>query len=136
MTKITELDRKIVARLVEELNEVMSTALEQYGLVVERKGSVSYGPTEFNIKFSVNVTNEGGENTRAKEIYELHAAANGLADVEFGRVLLMNGDERRVIGWNPKAPKYPIILEDVRTKTQYKTTIRSVKRAIEREGLV
>ena len=132
MTKITELDRKIVAKLVEELNEVMSTALEKYGLVVERKGGVSYGPTEFNIKFSVNVTNEGGENTRAKEVYELHAAANGL-DCAFGRTLLMNGDERRVIGWNPKAPKYPIILEDVRTKTQYKTTIRSVKRAIESE---
>lgn len=102
---------------------------EEYGLTVEYNGG-SFDSESFKPKFAF----KSGDADRLA--FERTAWMYGLEKEDYGREFndIYGASDRRyrVIGINTRAPRMPILVQDVRTGKRYRLTDVAVKRGLGR----
>lgn len=130
--KITSFDGPTVRQVLEDCGKALEAVAEKHGLKLERK-RCSYGRDELPVAFKL-ITVELDENgnamdSRAKDFIK-YAGAYGLSEKDFLAEFRSGPRTFRICGFKPKARKYPILAEDVRTGKIYKFPVEQVKRAL------
>ena len=126
MADITSID-KVTARLLgKEAEEVLRAVAEKHGLTLTSKGG-SYSPSDTTVKFVFAVS--GAD----KEVFERYCKFYDLTANDFHAEFKMSGKTFRITGINTRAPKFAILIEDVKTGKGYKCPTNSVLRSLGRD---
>lgn len=107
-----KLTREEVLRIRERLENACSIIGQVTGVSIKLEHG-SYSPLNASFKLTIATLGTQGnnfENTREGIAFKSMAGSVGLQASDLGRVVDYYGTELRIIGWNTKAPKYPIIL--------------------------
>lgn len=105
--KIEQMDRAAAKQIGEAVEEALQMVAEDLGLEVEVRGGRfdshvgTYAP---KITFGL-----GGAEQRA---FESIAALFEMQPEDYGAEFTANGQTYKLVGLNPRAPKYPAICED------------------------
>ena len=78
-------------------------------------GNIRFGATDFTVKLTVE-TSGAGEAKVEKDAGSFHRYAKnaGLSPEDFGKEFTYSGKTLKIVGYNTRAKKYPISLEDTR----------------------
>ena len=123
--KITQINREVCKQLRVDMNEAIRSKLEEYGL----EGEFLNGTFDDElVTFKVDIKIAGAMNKREKQLssslswYIKHLASTFELDEE----LILNEEyeshrgKYKLVGYNPKATTYPLIMEDMETGRKYK----------------
>ena len=93
-------------------------------------GNIRFGATDFTCKMTVETSGaaEVKTNNDAKD-FRLYAEMSGLSADDFGKEFKYSGKTLKIIGYNTRAKKYPISLEDTRGK-KYKVSGSQIASAL------
>jgi hypothetical protein len=125
MADITSIDRAAARKLGAEAQLALQEVANKYGLTLTQKGG-TYSPNASTVKFVFAVA--GAD----KSDFESYAHLYGLNAEDHGAEFKMSGKTFRITGINPRAPKFAILIEDVKTGKGYKCPTDSVLRALGR----
>ena len=120
---------KLIDETVDMLHEKMKQSLtyvaDKYDVTIE-KGQVSFDAVKGVFSFTVQLNNPAKDAlTTEQAVYEVMCKKYNLPKRDTV-IKLTSGRDYIVIGWNKAAHKYPVILQDVKTGTEYKTSLDSV----------
>lgn len=131
-TKIEKFNKQNLTAIFAEVEDALAPIAEKYGIKLERK-RCSYRADELPVAFkfiTVELDTNGNQmDSRAKDFIK-YAATFGLSESDFLAEFRSNGVLYRVTGLKPRAPKYPVVAEDVRTGKSYKFPAERVKMAL------
>jgi len=131
-TKITEFDRTSCRALMDECEKALGPIAEKYGLTLDRKGK-TYRRDSLPVMFQFLVkeldANGNAMDSRAMDFLK-YAALYGLSKDDFLAEFRSNGELFRITGFKPRAVKYPVLAENVRTGKTYKFPAERVKLAL------
>jgi hypothetical protein len=101
--------------------------LEQhYGVKVEL-GNISFRDNQFTTKMTV--TNVGDASTSLAEVkFGNLCSKYGFQKSDYNRTVMVNGKKYKLVGFKPRATRYPCIVENV--KGQYKMGAFMVKNGL------
>jgi hypothetical protein len=132
--KIENMDKSKAIMLSNELMAAAEAIASKYGLEVKR-GSGKYDSQEYKLNSVVFFVPSGSgsgmipskENKLVRD-WNMNRGGYGLNDVNVGDEFQnRDGHEIKLIGWDSKKRKYPIIYENLVKGGQYKTTPLSFK---------
>jgi hypothetical protein len=130
--KITSFNKQNLRALFAEVEKALAPLAEKHGLKLERK-HCSFRDDELPVAFkfiTVKIDANGNAmDTRAKDFIK-YASLYGLSEKDFLAEFTSNGDRFRITGFKPKARKYPVLAENVRTGKTYKFPVERVKAAL------
>lgn len=96
---------------------------EHYGVKLEL-GNINFKDTQFTTKLTV--TNVGDATTSLEEIkFGTLCSKYGFTKSDFNKTVMVSGKKYKLVGFKPRATKYPCIVEN--TKGRYKMGTYMVK---------
>lgn len=114
-TQITKFDRKACATVEQGAMEALAAYAKTLGLVVEREGAGMFGRDgsffQFKVKFTAG--GEAGVEEAKRKSFALNATIYGLDEKHFGQVFKAGSRTVKVVGFNTRSRKYPIMCVDV-----------------------
>ena len=132
--KITQINREVCKQLRVDMNEVIRSKLEEYGL----EGEFLNGSFDNElVTFKVDIKIAGAMDKRDKKLSDsLTWYAKYIAE-ELGvdKNDILNKEYRigvtryKLIGYNSKAKTYPLIMQDIKTGKKYKFEEIMIRRA-------
>jgi len=132
--KITQINREVCKQLRVDMNEVIRSKLEEYGL----EGEFLNGSFDDElVTFKVDIKIAGAMDKRDKKLSDsLTWYAKYIAE-ELGvdKDEILNKEYRigvtryKLIGYNSKAKTYPLIMQDIKTGKKYKFEEIMIRRA-------
>jgi hypothetical protein len=125
-TKVTKLKKADVQAIMGDIVSALATIEEKYGVKIER-GSASYTELSFKCPITVTVNDNDEVLAKKKTDFERMAKLYGVSGDGFNVEFKEGGKTMRVTGFNTRAPKYPIILEDSEGKS-YKGVLSAYER--------
>jgi len=133
--KIQEINRQEAVMLGKELEEAAEKIAAKYGLSVKRGGG-KYDGNEYkcnNVTFFVPSSSGLGmlpsKENKLAQMWEMKRGQYGMETVSVGDVFQNpNGETVKLVGWDSKKRKYPVIYTNLTKGGQYKTTPQSFKR--------
>lgn len=131
-TKITKFNKRNLTAIFAEVEAALAPIAERHGIKLERK-RCSYREDELPVAFqfiTVELDGEGNAmDSRAKDFVK-YADLYGLSKDDFLAEFRSNGTLYRITGFKPRASKYPVLAEDVKTGKTYKFPAEKVKAAL------
>lgn len=131
-TKVDKFDKPTLRAIFADVEEALGPVAEKYGIKLERK-SCSYRTDELPVAFKfITIQHDANGNvmdTRAKNFIK-YASLYGMSESDFLAEFKSGSTTYRITGFKPKARKYPVIAEDVRTGRTYKFPVERVKAAL------
>jgi hypothetical protein len=132
--KIEVMDKAQAVMLGEEMMAAANAIASKYGLEVKR-GSGKYDSNEYKMNSVVFFVPSGSgsgmipsKENKLAQMWELKRGGYGLDDVNVGDVFRnRDGQDVKLVGWDSKKRKYPVIYENLSKGGQYKTTPLSFK---------
>lgn len=114
MTTIQTFDRPTTKRLTDDLLRELEGFCSERGISVAFAGG-TIGTSEATIKlaFKTDVAKADPSVTMEGQAFQIFAPGAGLDPEMLGKIVTNGRDSFRVVGWNPSAPKKPIVLERV-----------------------
>lgn len=109
--KITKFGKTGVQAVMEDIMSALEVVEEKYGVKIER-GNVSFTDLSFKCPITVSVKDNDEVLAKKKTDFERMAKLYGVSGDGFNVEFKEGGRTMRVTGFNTRAPKYPIILED------------------------
>ena len=112
---------------------------EKYDVSIEA-GSISYSDIEFKMGLKMKKKNVDGKSFE-QAAFEKHCKMFGFKPADYRREFKERATRGtgtevwKLVGFNPNAPKYPMIVENSQGK-QYRMTLDAVKGAIKNAKLV
>jgi hypothetical protein len=129
--KITKFDKPTCRIVGEAFQKMAAEFAKEYGLII-KPASGRFDANSFTPKiiFCVPETGENGETVNKKDLanFKQCAPMYGIDPEAFGKTVMLAGKKHTIVGWNPRAPKSPILIVDERGG-RYKCTVDPVKRA-------
>lgn len=123
------LSRQKVREIMADCEEALKAVAEKHGFELARR-SCSYTEHEMPVAFRlVEVGEDGNALTREAGAFEQLKKFYGLEGVSVGDTFKNRGRIFRVTGLNSRAPKYPVLAEDLQGK-KYKFPAEVVARKI------
>ncbi len=132
--KITQINREVCKQLRVDMNEVIRSKLEEYGL----EGEFLNGSFDDElVTFKVDIKIAGAMDKRDKKLSdsltwyakyiaeELGVDKNDILNKEYR----MGVTRYKLIGYNSKAKAYPIIMQDIKTGKKYKFAENMIRRS-------
>jgi hypothetical protein len=118
---IEQMDKAAARTIAAAMKAALAAVEADLGVTIEVGGG-SYDPTgEFTPKVRVKLA--GAD----RAAFEKYAPMVGLDPADFGREFSYNGKTVRISGLNLRAPRFPVILTDVKTGKTYKAPEDSVR---------
>jgi len=123
--KITQINRDVCKQLRVDMNEAIRSKLEEYGL----EGEFLNGSFDDElVTFKVDIKIAGAMDKREKQLSSsLSRYVKYLAeDLEVDEREILNreyygsGDQYKLVGYNSKAKRYPLIMENIKDGKRYK----------------
>jgi hypothetical protein len=131
-TKIEQFTRQNLRAIYEDVEAALKPIAEKHGIKLERK-SCTYRPDELPVAFKfITIEHDANGNTmdsRAKDFVR-YASMYGLSKDDFLAEFRSGSRLFRITGFKPKARKYPVLAEDVKTGKTYKFSAEKVKMAL------
>ena len=123
--KITTINKKVCTQLREEMNKVIAGKLAEFGLEGAFKNA-TFDDSVVTFKCDIKLAG-----TLGKRDKELNRALNAYLDYlaikcDVSKEYIANyeycvaGEKYKLVGYNSKAPKYPLVIEKLTTGEQYK----------------
>jgi len=132
--KITQINREVCKQLRVDMNEVIRSKLEEYGL----EGEFLNGSFDDElVTFKVDIKIAGAMDKRDKKLsdsltwYAKYIAEELGVDKEeiLNKEYRMGVTRYKLIGYNSKAKAYPIIMQDIKTGKKYKFAENMIRRS-------
>lgn len=108
MEIVKEFNKENLGKIRVSLNKALEQVKSEYGIDI-KIGNIGYSTNEFSTKLSVS--------TIDKSYKKLIGS-----DIQIGNTFISKNDNYKVIDIVPKNRKYPIIIQNLRTNTQYKVS--------------
>ena len=130
MNKITEFNKANLKALRVELEAAHAAIEKKFGIQL-KAGNISFSGTEANIKLKANTIGANGM-TVSKEAraWDLYAQMGGYDHLKVGDKVILQGQTLTIKGYNSRAPKSPIQIEDAQGRT-YKCSELAIQRALQ-----
>jgi hypothetical protein len=110
------MDKALVKAIVADMEKAMQLVADLHGVDYQRKAG-TFTSTSLNVRgvFSVVEKGEGGVNLASPEAaaFTRYAASEGIDPDALGKTVTYGGYEYRIVGFRPKASKFPIMVERV-----------------------
>jgi len=108
MTKITNITRGNVKKVLDDIDEAVKAVGEKWGLSIKLT-STSFNDAGFRTKIDAGIVGEGGVNKADEKLWRDFATLNGLDPDAFGKTFTYGGKTFTIVGVKTKSSKYPII---------------------------
>lgn len=133
-TKTTAFNNTNIKAILADAQAALDAVAEKHGLTLERT-NCRYQRDQLPVAFrfiTVELDPNGNAmDSRAKDFLK-YASVYGLSESDFLAEFDSNGNRFRITGFKPRAVKYPVLAENVRTGKTYKFTAETVKAALAR----
>lgn len=120
MTKITRIDRSTLKYIDQRLMEAIADLGDELGLSI-KVGSGSYSSTSYTPKLEIKLLDQATGVAVVDPFFKLKCDQHGLDPTMISR------EGYRLSGYNPRAPRFPWLMEDTRNGQQRKATDGWVK---------
>ena len=107
--KMDKFNKAAVKGISEDIVKALKVIEDKYGITIER-GSARYSELEFKLDLNIKVGDTEALENEEKRNFELMAKMYGFSPEGYNKPFKNGGTVMRVVGFNTKAPKYPISL--------------------------
>ena len=122
-----------------EIRVAMNIALgyveKKFGIVIE-VGGASYGQHDATFKVKLSILDEAGDSKADKSNFMSYALHRGFDTADFGRDFTSKGRQFKIVGWNRRARKYPVIVKEIATGDAWHFSVSAILRALGKAGKV
>ena len=120
--KISNFDKVTVRALRTAMQDALAKVEAEYGIKIDA-GNASFSGTEVTFKVKANtVSSTGKAQTKEASKWDMLASVNGLGHLSVGDEVILQGQSFTITGWNTRARKSPIEIEDQNGRS-YKCSI-------------
>jgi len=124
--KVSNFDKPSIKAIRIAMDEALAKVEKQYGIKIST-GNARFSGDEVTFKVKANTIGTGGQvQTREAQNWAMMAEINGLGHFSVGDVIQLQGKSFTIKGWNTRARKSPINIEDMNGRG-YKCSVSMVK---------
>ena len=128
MSKLKEFNKPALRELRSEM-EIQFAKLEKKFGIKLHVGSMSYSANDVSVKVKGNTISKSGTAiTKEAQAWDLYAQMGGYDHLKVGDKVILQGQTLTIKGYNSRAPKSPIQIEDAQGRT-YKCSELAIQRA-------
>jgi hypothetical protein len=110
--KISKFDRQSVKAIRMAMDIALAKVESEYGIKIST-GNARFSGDEVTFKVKANTIGSGGKAiTKESQAWGLHANLHGLGHFSVGDTIQLQGKSFTIKGWNTRARKSPINIED------------------------
>jgi len=109
---ISNFDKTTVKALRTAMNQALASVEAEYGIKINA-GNASFSGNEVTFKVKANTVGDSGQaQTKEASNWDMMASVNGLGHLSVGDEVILQGKSFTIKGWNTRARKSPINIED------------------------
>lgn len=124
--KVTTFDKATIKAIRMAMDNALAQVAQEYGITINT-GNARFSGNEVTFKVKANTVGEGGQvNTKEAQMFELVKGQHGLDHLTVGDTVTLQGKEFTLKGFNSRARKSPIQIED-RQGRGYKCSVQMLK---------
>ena len=124
--KVTNFDKPTIKAIRMAMDQALATVASEYGITINT-GNARFSGNEVTFKVKANTTSSDGvANTKEADNFELYKNSIGLGWLEVGDQIMLQGKYFTLKGYNTRARKSPIQIEDSNGRG-YKCSVEMVK---------
>ena len=124
--KVTNFDKPTIKAIRHAMDNALAQVATEYGITINT-GNARFSGNEVTFKVKANTTSSDGvANTKEADNFELYKNQIGLGWLEVGDRILLQGKYFTLKGYNTRARKSPIQIEDAQGRG-YKCSVEMVK---------
>jgi hypothetical protein len=124
--KVSNFDKPSIKAIRIAMDEALAKVEKQYGIKIST-GNARFSGDEVTFKVKANTIGTGGNvQTREAQNWAMMAQVNGLGHFSVGDTIQLQGKSFTIKGWNTRARKSPINIEDQMGRG-YKCSVSMVK---------
>ena len=129
---MAKMGRETADAMLAEIKAALAPICQKYNVTLART-SGRYDSVQMTVKLELQCLDTEGENAAERLTWNLQCAWLGVEKDDYGRVIPSIGGEYqyKLVGIEPKRPKYPFVGEDIVTHKRYKLTAAAVKWGLE-----
>lgn len=110
--KVSNFDKPSIKAIIVAMDEALAKVSKQYGIKIST-GNARFTDDEVTFKVKANVIGTNGQvKTKEAQAWDLYATRQGLGHLSVGDSVKVNGKSFTIKGWNTRARKSPINLDD------------------------
>lgn len=134
MSKIKEFNKAECGKLGKAVEAELVKVGKRFGIDIQfRGGTFSGSEFTFRVRATTLDTNGAVKDKKAENFKKL-ASLYGMNPNDLGRTFTSGYSKYEIVGLNPSAHKYPIIVRDVKTNKRFKLSSDTVKICIKADG--
>ena len=127
--KVTNFDKPSIKAIRIAMDEALANVEKEYGIKIST-GNARFSGDEVTFKVKANTIGTGGKvQTKEARAWDVYSKMNGFDHLSVGDAIQLQGKSFTIAGWNTRARKSPINIED-RNGNSYKCSIEMLKRNI------
>ena len=113
-----EINKNTLTEFRRDFKEAVAGLEEKYGVTISL-GSISYSENDFTSKLTVNNGHDKDDIAQREFDRDVWKYAHlGLGKGMYKRIFIgLDGNRYAILGFNTKAPKYPLIIRNIREST-------------------
>lgn len=119
------MEKSDVSKLQREIDAAIAAVLTKHGLNL-MKNRAAY--TENTVKVTLELHTTG--HNPLSEDWKFYSEAYGLPVDALNKFVMFGGSKRRIVGFDARKRKMPIIIED--STGRFQTTVEAIKKVIEK----
>ena len=124
------LDRSEFRELSKDIKKALLPVAEKYSITID-PGNISYTDLDATMKLKLTDNTHGREDYEKKKFNQL-CQAYGFEPEDYLRNISLGGEPVKLVGFNPKAKKYPVILQAMDGK-KYKVHVGLVQSCLNKD---
>ena len=110
--KISNFDKPTIKALRQSMDAALAKVSKEYGITITA-GNARFTANEVTFKVKANTMGTGGKAiTKESQAWGIHANLHGLGHLSIGDSVELQGKSFSIKGWNTRARKSPINIED------------------------
>jgi|TARA_R110002153_G_scaffold599_3_gene2829 hypothetical protein len=124
--KVSNFDKPSIKAIRMAMDIALAKVEKQYGIKIST-GNARFSGDEVTFKVKANTIGSGGKAiTKESQAWGLHANLHGLGHFSVGDTIQLQGKSFTIKGWNTRARKSPINIEDQNGRG-YKCSVNMLK---------
>ena len=124
--KVSNFDKPSIKAIRIAMDQALAKVEKEYGIKIST-GNARFSGDEVTFKVKANTIGTGGQvKTKEAQNWAMQAQLNGLGHLSVGDVVQLQGKSFTIKGWNTRARKSPINIED-QTGRGYKCSVSMIK---------
>ena len=124
--KVQQFDKPTIKAIRQAMDQALTEVANQYGITINT-GNARFSGNEVTFKVKANTVGEGGQAiTKEAQTFELVKGQHGLDHLSVGDTVTLQGKEFILKGFNTRARKSPIQIEDLQGRG-YKCSVQMLK---------